>query len=358
MGENNMKKHITLAALACMSIAPSAFAGVTVFDDGESKLSLGGLVRVDAISDKITSVAAGIPTATDTQGFDLNRAYLTAKYTIDSNNMVRITTDVKQENTLAKKTNVFLKYAYLQSKLAGDAAVLRLGVSHTPWVDYELALWKHAYFIDEPSSTFGYEASSDLGIGLKGKLADGMVKYFVTAVNGIGYTDIKKTNGIDYSGRIGVEPIKGLTLDVGYRSGYKGTKTSATTALGKQTLTRAMISYGTDTFRIGGDYMNNKDKTVAAPFEDKLMSGWGWVKLEGGFGLVARYDHEKSNKLIAALGNAEQKTNQVIAGITYKHAKKVNFTLGYQSKKFTGYKYVANDTFKDTKIGLWAQFAY
>ncbi|RLL52731.1 hypothetical protein D8Y20_06910 [Mariprofundus sp. EBB-1] len=354
-----MKKHIMLSALACISFAPSAFAGVTVFDDGESKLKLSGLVRVDAISNKITSVAGGIPTTTKTQGFDLNRAYLTAKYTIDADNMMRITTDVKYESALTgKKSNIFLKYAYLQSKLAGDAAVLRLGVSHTPWVDYELALWKHAYFIDEPSSTFGYEASSDLGIGLKGKLANGMVKYFVTAVNGKGYADIKKSNGIDYSGRIGLEPIKGLTFDVGYRTGYKGTKTSAIVPLGKQTLTRAMISYGTDSFRIGVDYMINKDKTVAAPFEDKLMSGWGWVKLGAGFGLVARYDQEKSNKLVAVLGDVEQKTDQIVAGLTYKRAKNVNFTLGYMGKKFTGYKYVLNDTYKDTRIGLWSQFAY
>ena len=352
------KRLIMLSAIAALGFASTANAGVNVYDEGENKLNLSGLVRVDALSSSVKTVQGGVATKVDTQGFDLTRVYLTAKYTIDSNWLMRITTDVKYETGLGKKSNIFLKYAYLEGKLAGDAAVLRLGVSHTPWVDYELALWKHAYLIDEPSSTFGYEASADLGVGLKGKLADGMVDYFVTAVNGKGYSDIAKTNGIDYSGRVGVNPIEGLTIDLGYRTGYKGTKVSGTPALGKQTLTRAMVTYGSDAFRVGGDYMINKDKTVAASFQDKLYSLWAWAKFGGGFGLVGRYDHEKSNLLVATPGSVDQKTSQITAGATFTPAKKVDFTLGYIKKKFTGYKYVQNDTLEDTRVGIWAQFAY
>ena len=354
-----MKKYLFLIpAIAIMGGASTASAGVNVFSDGESKLSLGGLVRVDAISNKIKTVKAGKVTNNDTQGLDLTRVYLTGKYTLDPDWMIRITTDVKYETGLAKKSNIFLKYAYLQGKLVGDAAVLRLGVSHTPWVDHELALWKHAYLIDEPSSTFGYEASADLGVGLKGKLFDGKVGYFATVVNGKGYTDIAKTNGVDYSGRIGFMPINGLTIDVGYRTGYKGTKTSATPALGKQYLTRSMISYGTNNFRLGADYMINEDKTVATAFKDRLYSVWGWSNLGAGFGIVGRVDLEKSNKIAPAITDSEQKTSQIVAGITYSPAKKINFTLAYRKKRLTGLNYVAADTQEDKRIGLWSQFAY
>jgi len=345
-----------IAALAMISLSPIAHAGVTIFEDGESKLKVSTLIRVDAIKSQSDTVIGGVAGKNDTQGLDLNRTYLTFKYTINPDWMLRLTTDVKYESTLAKKSNVFVKYAYLQGKLAGDAAVLRLGVSHTPWIDHELALWKHAYIIDEASSTFGYEASSDLSVGLKGKLADGMVNYWVAAVNGKGYTNIKKTNGMDFTGRIGINPIKGLTMDVGYRTGYKGTKTSATPALGKQNLTRFMVTYGADSYRIGADYMINKDKTIASPTKDTLYSVWGWLKLGSGFGVVARLDSEKSNTINVI--SADQRTKQYVAGITYSPAKKVNFALVYNRKKFDSYKYVAADTRKDTKIGLWAQFAY
>ena len=143
--------------------------------------------------------------------------------------MMRFTTDVGNEAALGKDQNVYLKYAYVEGKLAGKAAVLRIGQSHTPWIDYEQGKWKHRYVAKVMSDQYKFDTSADLGFGLKGKVLDGVVDYFVTATNGTGYGKGNPTtghNGIDYNSRIGIHPVKGLDIDFQFMQGYKGTKRS------------------------------------------------------------------------------------------------------------------------------------
>jgi len=143
--------------------------------------------------------------------------------------MMRFTTDVGNEAALGKDQNVYLKYAYVEGKLAGKAAVLRIGQSHTPWIDYEQGKWKHRYVAKVMSDQYKFDTSADLGFGLKGKVLDGVVDYFVTATNGTGYGKGNPTtghNGIDSNSRIGIHPVKGLDIDFQFMQGYKGTKRS------------------------------------------------------------------------------------------------------------------------------------
>ncbi|MDQ6950196.1 MAG: hypothetical protein Q9M26_00865, partial [Mariprofundales bacterium] len=185
-----MKKRAfaSAAALALtLGMAGQATAGgITIADDGISKLKVEATVFADMTNHKATAANG---TAVKTQGTTVSRAYLTVKYNFDENWMMRVTTDVSTQNNLnSKNNNIFLKYAYLQGKLMGDALVLRLGQSHTPWIDHEEHLWAHRYASPVLIDHNGYDASSDLGIGLKGKLADGMVHYWFTITNGAGYS--------------------------------------------------------------------------------------------------------------------------------------------------------------------------
>lgn len=237
-----MKTFIrTAALLATAAVATPAFAGgVTIAKDGDSKLKLEAKVFLNT-TDYRKSVN-GVQTDR-TRSASLDRAYLGIKYYFNSDWMMRITYDVNNETAfnnanaanLGKTQNVFLKYAYLEGKLAGKAAVLRLGQSHTPWIDYEQGLWKHRYVSKVMSDQYKYDSSSELGIGLKGKVD--MFHYFVTATDGNSYSHAKnfKTGGtgIDFNSRVGVE-TNGFTADVQYITGFNGTKTSTTSGT-KQT---------------------------------------------------------------------------------------------------------------------------
>lgn len=368
--EKNLKATIkSIAALAMFAFAaPAAFAGgVNVYDDGERKLKLSGKVFVDGTSFQSDRTVAGTTTTLSrTQGFNLGRAYLTAKYYFDKNWMMRVTTDAALENAagLGKRTNVFVKYAYVEGKLYGKALELRLGISHNPWIDYEQGLWKHRYFTKVTSDQFGYDDSADIGVGFKGELLDGMAEYWVTAVNGGGYGNISQSNGLDYKSRLSIFPIEGLTIDLGYNNGYRGKKTfinNVSTNPLKQSMYQVMVTYGAKDYRVGVNYIANQDKAKNL-VDAKTMAAWGWVNVGAGVGLVARYEQEKSNTFNAlgakTVGQPKQVRTRYAAGVSYDPVKHVNLTLGYISDKTTALANVTGDSAKTSQIGLWSEFKY
>jgi len=360
--EKQLKASIkSIAAIAMFAFTAPAFAGgVNVYDDGESKLKLGGKVFIDGTQ---TTTKSATATTAKTTGFNLGRAYLTAKYTFNSDWMMRVTTDAALETGagLGKRTNIFLKYAYLQGKLAGDAAVLRLGVSHNPWIDYEQGLWKHRYFSKVTSDEFKYDDSADLGVGLKGELADGLVKYWVTQVNGGGYGNIASSNGTDSKVRVGVYPIKGLTLDVGYNNGYRASKTfGLATPAGKQSMFQVMASYGIGhDFRVGANYIDNKDK-ASKLVSAKTFAVWGYAKVTSNMGLVGRYEKQDAYSLTATgvKGTVKEKRTRYIVGVDYSPTKHVDMTLGYILDDTKNSGYTIGAVKKVTQVGLWSQFKY
>ena len=361
-----MKTFIrTAALLATAAVATPVFAGgVTVAQDGASKLKIGGKFFLNATDYKVTKNGV---TDVKTRGVAVDRAYFTAKYYFDKDWMMRITTDmVVDPNLKSKNSNIFLKYAYVEGKLMGDAVVLRLGQSHTPWIDYEQGLWKHRYVSKVLVDTQGYDASSDLGVGLKGKVADGLVGYFVTATNGAGYSNptTKKTAGstVDFDSRVSFYPVKGLTLDFGYRTGYKGTKSLLAGVTGsntKSTNYQVMASYGTHDFRVGANYIKSKqkiDNAVANLTKEDAMSLWAWGKFGNGLGAFGRYESTKDK--LAANATKAQKEVRYVAGLEYSPRKHVSFSLVYDRTKLTNLKNVLGQSEKKTQLGVYSQVKF
>ncbi len=348
-----MKSILKIAiATVAIAIATPAFAGgVTVAEKGDSKLKLGGKLFSDVTAFKATDSTGAVTKKTTSARIE--RAYFTGKYYFNKDWMMRVTTDVTLDASLSKKNNnIFLKYAYLEGKLAGDAVVLRVGQSHTPWIDYEEELWEHRYFSKVLIDTNGYDASSDLGIGLKGKLADGMANYWVTYTSGAGYSHPGRVGStMDIDARFGIDPIKGLTLDVQYRNGYKGTKQQPVNPLlpeTKHTLYQVMATYGVgEDFRVGANYANNKQApTAAVSVTEKAYSVWGWYNFNHKFGAFGRYENTKNDK---AAVNKEQR---FALGLEYSPVKNVTLALAYdETKKTLG---GANNG-KDTRYGLWTR---
>jgi len=368
----------TIATAAMLAFATPAFAGgVTVAEEGESKLKLEALLFLNTYAQQADTTTAAGTVSTKTTGLAVDRAYFTAKYFFNDDWMMRITLDAGNDQSIGgKKQNVFLKAAYLEGKLVGDAAVLRVGQSHTPWIDYEQGLWKHRYASQVMSDKYKFDDSFDLGLGLKGKLADGMVKYFATATNGTGYGNAARSGSIDLNTRIGIYPVEGLTLDFQYRTGNRGTKTtvgSVTTAGVKSTLMQAMVSYGTDDWRVGGNYISNKDKansaTASISHGGNVSSGyvtalagdeakntayalWAWTKFAGDFGAFGRYEG-MNTKLNASA--TKEKLTRYMAGVEYNAIKNVTFALVADSTKLTNRGGVTANARKDTRYGLFTQ---
>jgi len=364
-------KHIAQAAALAMiaSVSIPAFAGVVVAEKGDSKLKIGAKFYLNMTDYKVQK--NGVQ-STRTRGMAVDRAYLEARYYFDSNWMMRFTSDVNSENQTAagnnvaaknknKGSNVFLKYAYVEGKLAGKAAVLRLGLSHTPWIDYEQGLWKYRYVSKVAIDHYKYDASSDLGIGLKGKLADGLVGYWVTATNGEGYgTQTNKKSagtGTDYNLRFGIYPVKGLTIDLQYRHGFMGTK-SSTGAGTLKVLNQLMVTYGAGhDYRLGANYILNTQKnnaTQATTAKEDITALWGWANFADGFGAFGRVESQKDkfNPVNPF------KSTRYVAGIQYSPRKNVRFSLAFDDQKVTNSKNVAGDTKRTRRYGLYSRVAF
>lgn len=404
-------KNSVAAAVVLMGLAPSAIAGGVQIDNNsltdvlvakgvltkeeakavaknnDGKLKLEALFYLNTTTDEKTAITAASTLDTRTNGLNVDRAYFTAKYHFNDDWMARFTTDMGNEPGLGKQQSIYLKYAYVEGKLAGDAAVLRLGQSHTPWIDYEQGLWKYRYVSKVMSDQYGFDTSSDLGVGLKGKLADGLIGYWLTATNGTGYSKGNKVSGnsgIDFNSRIGIYPVDGLTLDAQFMNGYRGTRTSinnVTTSGVKSTLAQAMVTYKLDDYRIGANYLFNRDeahsatasgahggnatsKYKTAALGDKVESSglsiWATGKFDGGFGAFGRYER-MTNKFTNAAGianNLKEETSRYMAGLEYNVTKGIDFSLVYDYTKLTNQGNVAADASKDVRYGLYSQVAF
>lgn len=382
-------KRIAIAMAVSALLATPAFAGgVTVYEDGDSKLKLEALFYLNTYQQTDDRTTAGVSSKTKTAGLNVDRAYFTAKYYFNKDWMMRLTTDMQHESstTHGKQQNIYLKYAYVEGKLVDDAVVLRLGQSHTPWIDYEGGLWKHRYVAKVMSDQYKFDTSADLGLGLKGKLADGLVDYFVTATNGTGYAKGNLStgmNGIDFNSRLGIHPIKGLDLDVQFMDGYKATKISdainGTTSAGiKSTLMQAMASYGTDIFRLGGNYLYNKDKAKSATVStahggnssstfttvltgDEVKSSgwdvWAWAKLPNTpFGAFGRFEMLDNKKTSGGIENpVKEKITRFVAGLEYSPIKNVTFAAVVDMTKLKNRGGASNVEDKDIRFGLYSQ---
>jgi len=349
--------------------------------DNDGKLKFEAMFYLNNYYQNAKTTTATTATSTKTTGLAVDRAYFTAKYSFNDDWMMRFTGDVGREATLGKSQNFYLKYAYVEGKLAGKAAVLRVGQSHTPWIDYEQGLWKHRYVAKVTSDQYGFDTSADLGMGLKGKLMDGKLGYFATVTNGTGYgSGSRSTTGRDLSARIGFYPINGLTLDVQYYNGYKGTKTSLTKGV-QSKFYQAMVSYKVGDFRIGANYLNNKDTAKGAnnsTIHDGNVTGtyrtaavgdksdstgyslWTTGKLGGGFGAFGRYE-KLDNKFTNAAGVAntlKEKVTRFVGGVEYTVIKGIDFSLAYDRTELKNQGNVATNKRTDDRFGLYSRVKF
>ncbi len=348
-----MKYIVKIIATAAMfAFAAPAFAGgIAVDNDDTGKLSISSKFFLNATQKKSTVNGT---TSKQSTGLAVDRAYLTIKYKMDDIWSMKLTTDATL-NTAAtgKKTEVFVKNAFIQADFMPELT-FTIGVIGTPWVGYENKLGKHRYVSKSYVDTHKFDSSADAGVGLSGKIADGLASYAVAIVNGKGYGDITATDAVDFNSRIGFYPVKGLTIDLGYRSGYLGSKVFGS-AGDKSTLTQALITYGMGKdFRIGGNYISNK-KTVSATAAETKTTGietWAWAKFGDGLGAFGRYENTKTDLSTTALN---EKENRYVVGLEYFANKNITMSLAWDQAKKTNKGHVAGATSKDSRYGLYTQ---
>ena len=148
--------------------------------------------------------------------FDVERAYLTFRAPAGDHMSIRVTADVYQQRDSTRDQyyrgwTLRAKYAYAQYDfIRGTAtalkAVARLGMLHTPVVDYEEQFWPRGIAQTAPEAN-GYFSSSDIGFTSLVTLPNRLGEVYGGVYNGAGYTSRENDRFKDYGARLTLLPF-------------------------------------------------------------------------------------------------------------------------------------------------------
>ena len=151
---------------------------------------------------------------------ELKRFYLIVDHKFDNIFSANLTTDFRYNaNGVSKDTSVFVKNAYVQAKL-DPAFFVRVGEAPLAWVPFVEGLYGYRFVENTLIDRTRFGTTTDWGVHIGGSLANGVVSYAASAINGAGYKTLSRSSDtIDLEGRVSVNPVKNITLGVG---GYTG----------------------------------------------------------------------------------------------------------------------------------------
>ena len=278
------------------------------------QVTVGGVVYGQYLYQLKDSLGAG-----HQNQFSVQRAYVNVIGRFSGGVQTRVTADIQPA---AAGNQVFrLKYAYAGWTPAGSALTYKLGLLHTPWLDWEEALGDYRMQGTLALDRIGYLTAADFGAGVDGKWKDDQVNGQFTVVNGEGYSgsgaagDKRK----DVQARVSVRV---LNTDDNSRVG--GLRLTGYAGLGKYTgggdrnRFVGLLSYRSKEVTLAGEFASTKD--TLAPVggspnaTGRTISGFGVYHVpKSGVAFVARVDVVDPN---TSVDNDRQ--TRVIGGISYQ----------------------------------------
>jgi hypothetical protein len=261
-------------------------------------------------------------TANHNNNFDVTRAYINLIGKFAGGVGVRVTADISRPPAVTTDNSLRyrLKYAYATYTPVNSALTFKLGMIHTPWLDWEEALWDYRMQGQMALERGGYMTSSDLGVGVDGKWGPDKVNMQVTFVNGEGYSGGPGDQRKDIEGRVSVRlldtsdssRVGGLRLS-GY--GQYGKPTGG----GKRQRIVGMLSYRSKQITLAGEYAITKDSAGAGALLDgNVASGFGVFHFPNSkAAVIARVDFTKPNKNGLSTTPGFSST-RYIAGLSYQ----------------------------------------
>ena len=354
-------------------LAACAAGGIAAADTSVAEnTTVGGKAFIDITN--LDAKSGGVKSPGNGFGIDVTRFYLVLNHAFDDTWSANLTTDFNYNGqttvvtgadfgngttTTAKvgdgETQLYIKKAYLQAKLS-DAFYVRAGSADTPWVPFAEDLNGYRFVEKELLDRLKFGTSADWGVHGGGKLADGMVGYAVSFLEGNGYKNPTRSKTLDTEGRISFMPVKGLTAALGFYSGKLGKDIEGTATPAVHTANRytALVSYTTGQYRIGAEYFSADNWTaVTSTAKDSAdgFSAWGSYSFTPTAAVFARYDTDKPNKDTAPT----KKEEYFNAGVSMKARKGVDIAVAYKHDeiKVNGAKAADFD-----EIGVWGQVAF
>jgi hypothetical protein len=251
--------------------------------------------------------------------FSVQRAYINAIGKFSGGIQTRITVDIAPSGAPGTNQVVRLKYAYAGWTPGKSLLTYKLGLIHTPWIDFEETLWDYRMQGAVAVDRNGYMTSADFGVGIDGKGKDDVVNGQFTIVNGEGYGGGTGDKRKDVQARASFRLLKtddnsrvgGLRL-----SGYVGV--GKATGGGDRNRYLGMVSYKSKMATLAAEYVSTKDTLApigASPnATGQIISVFGVLRFpKRPVTIIGRVDLVDPNTDVA-----NNKQTRYIAGVSYQ----------------------------------------
>jgi hypothetical protein len=314
-----------VTAAACFALAAGA---VPLAAQNPSPISVGTVMY--------TQWSAQLDSLSPANNFDVTRAYLTAMGRFTGGFLVRLTADVYHDaDATARGALLYrLKYAYAAWKPEGSQLTFRFGLTQTPWLDWEEALWDYRMQGTMPMERNGYVSSSDFGAAVDGNINNELVDFQVGAYNGENYNTAPGDQHKDLMGHVSVRL---LASDDGSRvgglrlTGYAqlGTPSSG----GTRNRFAGLVSYKSKMVTLGGEFISTTD-TVTSPARAKttgrVISAYGVYRLPASkVAILGRVDLDDPNTSVS-----NDKRTEIIAGVSYQLSPNIRLLADVDNVSF------------------------
>lgn len=299
--------------------------------------------------------------------FDVTRAYLNVVGKFPAGLYTRVTLDVDGRKAATNQLSIRLKYAYVAWTPEQSALTLKLGQIHTPWLDWEEAMWDYRMQGPMALERGGYVSSSDFGAGVDGNWGYDKFNMQLGVYNGENYNGAPGDQRKDMMGRASLKLINsdlpgrvgGLRI-TGY--GQYGKPTTG----GKRERYLGMVSYKSKMVTLAGEFASTKDSvtgdgavgTVPAVTArtGRVISGFGVLTFPlSKFGLLARVDLTDPN---TDSGAKNDRLTRVIGGVSYQLNPNLRLLAAVDNVSRQGGNY--NNAFNATRTAaaLVGQFTF
>ncbi|MFZ5479335.1 MAG: hypothetical protein ACOZNI_21395 [Myxococcota bacterium] len=236
------------------------------------------------------------------------------RLTLDADRMKA--TDATGE-PLDTKYRVFVKHAYVEARELPLDVKLRAGVVDTPYAPFYDSFWGNRYIAKSMVDENKVLDTADLGVGLWGKHAGGVVDWNLSLLNGEGYAKLEADAGKAVQARVTVDPLAAgevASLPITGFASYSGGESPVVTYVGAAGFQMPYVA-------AWGEYVGR---------EEGGATGAGWSatlnpRLPDVLGLVARYDRwdpdadAKGDDVTKLIGGVEKDFSDKIAlALTYE----------------------------------------
>jgi len=205
-------------------------------------------------------------TANHNNNFDVTRAYINVLARFSGGVSTRITADIQRVGGGDNSLRYRLKYAFVAYTPQGSSLTYKLGQIHTPFIDWEEALWDYRMQGQMAMERGGYLSSSDFGLGVDGNWNADRVNMQVGIYNGESYSGGTGDKRKDLMGRVSVrvKPTDDASRVGGLRITAYGQYGKPTTG-GQRSRLLGMVSYKTKQVTLAGEYAVTRDSTTGPP---------------------------------------------------------------------------------------------